>query len=609
MNRCLPLFALALGSQALAAEPDSVNMDLEQFLRLYEASKTRPPDPEPAPRDYAISSARYRGEVLLQDNEPVSAQWSARFHVEVLKQKDWVRVPLLPTSVAIQSAKVGGAEASLVLEHGWYWLVTNRRGGFDVDVTFATAVESYVGASGITFELTNSGATEIELAVPSSDALDFTVANARMKRDRTEGGRRIVNATLPATGSLSVQWQREIPDAEKQEARVYAEVQTLVGIGDGVVAATATVNHTILFSGVDELKAKIPDGMTLLDVRGSGIRDWSLEGTTLTIQLNYAAENTYTYSLDMEQVVGEGDVSLNAPLVVPLGVERSKGWVGVEARGNLEIAAAGEATGATPVDVRTLPASILGITGQPVLLGYKYLGASVQIPLQVSQHDDVDVLVTIVDQARGTTMFTADGRRLTSVQYDVRNNRRQFLRVGLPQGATLWSASVAGRAVQPAKASDGKVLIPLVRSSASGGALAAFAVEVVYVEEGTPPNENGTGTFRASLPTVDVPATYVGWTVFAPWDAKVKKSTIDGTLRKVDYLTFPLGASQVTTIDTYTPQMQAGAEAQAAGGGLGEGAAPVQVRLPVEGQALSFEKVLALGEELWVGFEYKGLKD
>ena len=35
--------------------------------------------------------------------------------------------------------------------------------------------------------------------------------------------------------------------------------------------------------------------------------------------------------------------------------------------------------------------------------------------------------------------------------------------------------------------------------------------------------------------------------------------------------------------------------------------APVQVRLPVEGQALAFEKVLALGEELWVGFEYKGL--
>jgi len=142
----------------------------------------------------------------------------------------------------------------------------------------------------------------------------------------------IVNATLPATGSLSVQWQREIPDAEKQEARVYAEVQTLVGIGDGVVQATATVNHTILFSGVDELKAKIPDQMTLLDVRGSGIRDWSLEGSVLTIQLNYAAENAYTYSLDMEQVVGEGDVQLNAPLVVPPDVERSKGWVGVGAR-------------------------------------------------------------------------------------------------------------------------------------------------------------------------------------------------------------------------------------------------------------------------------------
>lgn len=605
------LFAAVMApSVAFAQDVNDVHMDLGEFLRMYETAKNRPKDPIPAPTQYAIGSARYTGNVLLEDGEPVSAEFTGRIHVEVLDEINWVSVPLLPVTVALKSAKVGAAEASIVVQNGWYTLVTKKKGVIDVDVSFAAAVESYVGASGIAFELAPSGATEVSLAVPSSDALDFTVANAKVKKDRVEGGRRIVDASIPSTGSLSIQWQREVKTEQAQEPRVYAQVYTLVGIGDGVMQATATIDHTILFAGVQQLRAKIPEGTTLLDVRGSGINDWRLgDDRVVTVDLNYAAEGAYTLTLDLEKVVGEGDLSLQAPLVIPLGVERSKGWVGVEARGNLEIASAGPKN-ATPVDVRTLPAAILGITANPVLLGYKYLGVDSQIPLAVSQHANIEVLVTIIDQARATSMFTVDGRRLTSVVYDVRNNRRQFLRLAMPEGSELWSASVAGKAVQPAKASDGKVLIPLVRSAQSGGgALAAFQVEVVYVEQGTAPSAAGTGTFTAVLPEADAPITYLGWTVYAPEGAKVGKNSFEGTLRKVDYLTFPQSVTDVMTIDTYTPQMAQSAGEQMNNGSMGQGAAPVPVRLPLEGLPYTFEKLLAVGDVLTVSFDYKGLKD
>ena len=68
-----------------------------------------------------------------------------------------------------------------------------------------------------------------------------------------------------------------------------------------------------------------------------------------------------------------------APIAAPMAVDRVKGFVGVESRGNLEIKA-GEVSNATPVDVRALPAAILGITSQPVLLGYKYLGEDAADP-------------------------------------------------------------------------------------------------------------------------------------------------------------------------------------------------------------------------------------
>lgn len=605
----LPLIGLlALPMGARAAEPEQVTMSLREFLSLYEKSRDPKKTPEAAPRTSTLAEARYKGRVLMVDGEPSSALITARMRLDVHKKDGWVRVPLLHGSAALESARLDGRPASVVLEGGYYTLVTDRTGALDLELTFAVSVDSSLGASSFSLPLVASGATEVELAVPVEEDLGFAVANARRISERRQGGEQIVVATLPPQGNLNVTWQRKVAAAvegAEDTARVYSEITTLVGVGDGLLRAQATVQNTILFAGVDAFRLQVPEGMTLLDVKGAGLRDWSLgEGNVLSVALNFAAENNHTLQLEMERVIGEGSVSLDAPLVVPLGVERSRGWVGVEAVGNLEVGA-GTVVGATPVDVRTLPATILGRTTQPVLLGYKYLTADARVPLVVSQHDDVDVLVTLADQAEATTMFTADGRRLTSVRYEVRNNRRQFLRLELPAGAELWSAAVAGRSVQPAT-SGGALLVPLIRSAASGGSLASFAVEVVYVETGEVP-ERGRGRFEATLPKADVPITYVAWTVYAPDDAKVKLRRADGTLRSVETLSRPLGATEVLQVQADRPAQQRAATNQATAGALGEGSAPVRVRLPLEGTAYAFEKLLALDERLWVGFDYRGL--
>jgi hypothetical protein len=595
---------LALPVTANAEDPERVVMKLDEFLKLYEATKEKEAE---APRDHALASARYQGRVLVEDGRPHAATFKAKLHVDVLRKKGWARVPVLPATVALQSATIDGKEASVVIDEGYYTLVTDRHGAFDLTLEFAAAVTTAQGRSSLAFDLAPSGATELVLAVPAEQDLDFTVANARLKSDKVVGSDRVVEATLPATGSLSVSWQVEIPEAAKQDARVYAEVYTLVGIGDGLLRTTTTVQDTILFAGVSTLRFSLPKDMTLLDVTGSGIRDWNAKDGTLEVVLNYAAEGSYSLQLQMEKVVGEKSQDLVAPVVVPMGVERAKGWVGVEARGNLEVNA-GQVAGATPVDVRSLPAAILGITDQPVLLGYKYLGAEPAIPLVVAQHADVDVLVTLLDETRARTMWTRQGRRLTSVQYRVRNNRRQFLRLALPAGSELWSASVGGRAVQPAKASDGRVMVPLIRSQATGGSLAAFEVEVVYVESTEATPDNGRGHFTAALPQADAPSTYVAWTIYSPEEAKVRKRSAKGSLRFVEDLSNPIPGDDAYYIETETPMFEQQAAIQNESGGLGTGSVPVPVSLPLQGDAVFFEKLLALDEPLQIEFDYRGLR-
>lgn len=607
MRSPIVALALLLASPTLhaAQEPERVIMKLDEFLKLYEKNRA---EETQAPIDFAISSARYQGEVQLRDGEPYAALFTARMRIDVLRSKGYVKVPVLPATVALESAKIGALEADVVIENGFYTLVTAQRGALTLDLSFGVGVSSAEGASGLSFQLVPAGATTAQLAVPAREDLDFTVTGARLQSDRVLGDKRVVEATLPSTGSLAIQWQREIPRAAQQAARVFAEVHTLVGLGDGLMRATTTVQYTILFAGVERLQLKVPRGMQMLDVVGNGVRDWKLdEAGNLNVALNYAAKGVYPLRLEMERVIGPQAAELAAPLAVPVGVDRTKGFVGVESRGNLEIKA-GTVANATPVDVRALPAAILGITSQPVLLGFKYLGGEVDIPLAAAQHEDVDVLVTLLDETRARTMWTPEGRRLTSVKYRIRNNRRQFLRLALPAGAELWSASVGGRAVQPAKASDARVMVPLVRSQAAGGELAAFEVEIVYVEAGAAPSGRGRGEFKAELPRPDAPSTYVAWTVYAPSEAKVRRRTVDGNLRRVRYLSNPIPAEDMNYVQTASPEVEAQASQQANVGALGDGAVPVPVSLPLQGRELNFERLLALDEALTVQFKYRGLR-
>ena len=526
----------------------------------------------------------------------------------LLAQRGWVQVPLVPQGVALRSARVAGREAAVTAEGGWMVLTTDRRGAFDVELEFAARVSSAEGRSSVRFGLAPSGTTQLELAVPSQELLDFQVAGAQLQSDRVAGDRRVVEAVLPGASSLSVTWQRAIPeDVATDEARLVSEVFSLVTLGEGLLSQQSTVSWTIQDAGVEQLRLAIPPAATVVDVQGAGLRDWQRgDDGELRLALNYAAEGSYRATVQLEQPLGADTVV--APLPRPLGVQRSRGWVGVEALGAVEVAAEG-AHDVSAVDVRTLPAEIIGVTSRPVLLGYKYLGDAASLPLTIERHDEVAVLVTLLDQAHAVTMFTEDGRRLTSVAWRVRNNRKQFLRLDLPQGAELWSASVAGKAVQPARDGDGRILLPLVRSQASRGALADFAVSVTYVESGEAPDKAGKGRFRAALPGADVPITWVGWTVYAPPRARIKRRSFDGTLRPADSLDAPYSASQQDYVNAPAAQQSTltGALGQLDAGNLARGATPVEVAVPLEGQPLHFEKLLALGEELWVGFDYSGL--
>ncbi len=587
---------------AMAAEPDSVHMNLDQFLALYEQSKNRPKPPEEPPRSFAVPSARLTGEVVSNDGVANLAILRGRIVVDNLSG-DWVRIPVLPRAVALRSARIGGRDAPLVLDGDAYTLVTRTAGQQTLDVEFAVPLTVDKGVVRMTAGLGLAGATEIELALPGSDAVDIVASSGQVRNERVEGNRRMISIGVPVGQHLNISWQRALPEEAARDARIVAEMTTLVTLGDGIVKANVRVEETVLFAGVSQLKFQVPTGMTVIGVTGTGLRDWKAEEGTLTVKLAYAAEGAVHLSVDLERPMVASEQELSLPVLQPIGVERTRGSVGVAVLGTLEIDGDRGTTGAVAVDPRALPA-LTGMTAQPVLVAWKYLGSEVKIPVALADNDDVEVLVTLLDQANATTMVTTDGRRLTRVVWQVRNNRRQFLRLSMPGGAEVWSARVGGHAVQPARDGMGLLLLPLVRSDTGPGTAAAFDVEIVYVETGEAP-VSGRARFDASLPVADAPTSYVAWTVYAPTEAKVPPSSVGGNLRHVEYLSRPVEAASVMSVPGDDGIVMNQAQGQIAAGALGQGSAPVEVTLPLTGQPFSFEKLLVLDETLSVGFDWR----
>jgi hypothetical protein len=610
------LLCWAVASPAFAQEIPTARVTLpwSDFKVLYERGQAPEDPPEPAPRDFAISKALYTGEVSEE-----STAFDLSLRVEVLKAEGWVTVPLLPTTVALRSATMAGRDAPIYLQNGWYMLVTDKKGIIDLKLSFAVSTWETGGQNGFSFAMAPSGGTQVTVSVPAENTLDFTVANAQQTERQTRGDRQVLEALLPATGNLSVTWQRAAdeegpegdPELVAEQPRVYAEHQALVGVAEGLMQCTSAVHYSILHAGVESFSVDLPADVTVLDVKGNGLRDWSVatEGdrNTITAELNFEAKGSYSLYLNYEKQLPEGSVSVAVPDLQVQGVERVKGWVGIDARSALEIAA-GAVENAATVDVRELPTAILGQTNWPVLLAFKYRKQDYAIPLEIRQHEDVDMLVTIVDSLAATTVMTRDGRRMTQLVYSMRNNRAQFLRLEMPQDVEVWSTFVGGRAAKPARGEDGRLLIPLARSQAAGGALASFAVEIVYVEDGMVPDDRGVGSFSASLPVAGVPSTQVAWTVYMPYEAKINDKSLETTLRKVDYFTSVSTAGYSMDAMAVNAEVQMQAAQTFSGEATAAGVQPVKVSLPIDGYPTYYEKLLVLDEPLELSFDYKGLK-
>ncbi len=308
---------------------------------------------------------------------------------------------------------------------------------------------------------------------------------------------------------------------ERKRGRFDAVVDTLFSIGDGVMKASASVKISIKSGKIMDLDMNLPKDINLINVNAPSMRDHKLggqegSGQSLHLMFTQEMEGTLRVEIAYERVLGGEHERVGVPVIHVEGADTEQGRLAVEALTAVEVKTVDDCQAIKDkrvlfLDVQELPRQLTLRTTNPILLAYKYVHADppFELVLQVKHHEEMKVQVASIDRAVYQTLYTKDGLALTRVSYIVRNRRKQFLKVRLPDASKIWSAQLAGQPVKPAAGEgQGEVLLPLLKSANP------FRVEIVYKSDiGA---VGFAGWLSGRLPVPDIVETRSLWEVFLP---------------------------------------------------------------------------------------------
>jgi hypothetical protein len=288
----------------------------------------------------------------------------------------------------------------------------------------------------------------------------------------------------------------------------------LTSLAEDSTSIYAEANFEIVQGAAREVRIQLPEKITINQVSGAMVADWEMKNGELDVTFLEPVEHSARFVISGETRLARDGI-IDIPLLRLLNTERDTGGVAVEILGAGEIKDQ-KAQGLEDADATDL-GEMVASRQSPALVAFRArsgeAGAIRSLSVNVARYDQQAVLMANVEEARYQVLMSADGKELVQARYAVRNNQRNFVKVTLPAGATVWSVSLAGRPIRPGQSPDGSLLLPLEKSR-GGDDAPAFAVEILYLTKA--PAWNDKGREKVTLPALDLPISRTGLLLYYP---------------------------------------------------------------------------------------------
>jgi hypothetical protein len=379
----------------------------------------------------------------------------------------------------------------------------------------------------------------------------------------------------------------------RKQGKYDAQVDTLISLGEVSMRASTGISLEVKSGAIVDLQLQLPKDINVLNVTGPSIRNQKItnDGNVQNITVEFTQEMTGQFSIEVnyEKILNEKNSGVNnSELVVPtlsvLGTEVQHGRIAIEALTALEVKTA-QSQQLSTLDINELPQQLVLKTTNPILLAFKYVNTETPhvLKLSMTRHQELDVQVAAIESAYYQTLITNDGLSITTATFNVRNSRRQFLRLNLPENSEVWSVFVDGKAEKPAMASStgsSAILIKMLNS------VSGFPVVVVYA---TSIDKIGLyGSIKSQLPIPDMVVTHSHWDVYLPIGPNYQK-----IVSNMDIMTAGKIVNPRIKTNTMNTQMYTNSQASK----------PLQMSVPKQGIQYSFEKLYANKSDTPAGFK------
>ncbi|HEU4416629.1 MAG TPA: carboxypeptidase-like regulatory domain-containing protein [Candidatus Angelobacter sp.] len=489
----------------------NVTLTLAEYNRLVELATKSGKQHETPPLPYAIKRADMK---LRVSNETVLG--TVQLDGEVFS-KGAAKVPLT-SGLTILNARQEGK--SLPLEQEGSTSTAILPGAAEFSVALDTGMPLMIEAGRASFNLPvpTAGSVRLSLMIPGDHSI-VRISPGLITSRTTEKGQTAIEATLEPGQQATVWWVTGVVQAPvvKHEVRFLSEVKTLVTVNDEELRIAALADITVVQGDPAQFTVDVPAGYEVTGASGATVDSSELENGKLVLRLNSSAPRSHEFLISMSRPLN--GTTADAPFLSFNGAQRETGEVLVEGTGAMELTAS-EGGGLKRMDAKEVNPYLRSLARFPLQAAFRYHRQPAVTPtlaLSWTRFPDSAVLAAVAEHAVVTTLVTVEGRTLTEVKLTVKNQAQPFLKIGLPSGASIVSAEVAGEKVKPVQGPDGN-RVPLLRAGFRPSG--PYEVSFVYMDSGTPFAKKGGSELE--LPSMDVPISLLEWEMFLPERYKVK---------------------------------------------------------------------------------------
>jgi len=513
----LPVYAQQK-SESPQLAPGNVTLSLDEYNRLLALANRPGKKPETPPVSYVLKHADLKFRVVNDD-----VLGSLLFEGEILEPHS-AKVPLT-SGMTIFDARYGAKPLPLFLENGIETAVLPGDSQFTVSLDAGLPLSIETGRASFLLPVPTAGNVRLTLIVPGERAnvqLNHGIITHRV----SVSGNTEIEATLVPGQTASIWWNtREVAGpAVSRKVRFLSDVKSLVSVAESDLQVAALVDLTVLQGEADRFAVAIPEGYEVTAVNGSSLESSEIQNGVLLLKVAAHGSASQQFLILFERPVS--DAAATAPILAFKDAQRETGEILVEGQGTIELSAK-ESGGLKRLDIKEVNPYLRALSRYSLQAAFRYHRQPKESPalaLEWTRFPDSSVLAAIAEHATVTTLVTSEGKSLTEVRLNIKNQAQPFLKVELPPGASILTAEVSGEKVKPVQGTDG-ARVPLLRPGFHPAG--AYTVSFVFLHSGAPFAKKGDSGI--SLPKMDVPINMIEWELFLPNQFKVKAFTGDAT--------------------------------------------------------------------------------